>query len=721
MRGARGIVATLLLLAVAAARADNAVTTTNAPSAVTGTTVSPLNSAPSLIAGPMLTPGAAPAPTNAPSTNAAPVPPLTNTAPMDLHLPPGMSVAPGTNSAPEVPWTFHPLELTNIPPGPFTENHPEDASAPGGRPTLLMPDGGMAMPDVTASGESVLSEAPDRGSSITNAPDLASHLLVVYNTNDPDSGSLADYYAARRHIPRERVLGISCPLAEEISRRDYDETIRSPIVSYLSGKNWLVRQPRHELVGDRVMSLLLATRNDIWAIVLMRGVPLKIAEDTDDHFSMQTKPEFQTNAAAVDSELALLPIFGLPVGGFVPNVYFEDRPGALKSIGPELACNLVLVTRLDGPTSADVRRMIDDSIEAEEHRLAGLAVVDTRGIRSMTDHYKLGDDWLRSAQEALIKAGWTVEFDAQPDVIPPTDPCNRIAIYLGWYSSDARGPFFTPPTRFVPGAVAYHLHSFSASTVRSDSQNWVGPLIAHGADATMGMVYEPYLALTPHEDIFARRLLAGDYFASAAYASEGGLSWMLTVVGDPLYRPFLTPLDAARAKAQADRRHDQADWLRLQALQRDAAQGVSAPDPQSMVAQIDVAGAGAVAHEGLGDWLIQQKKDKADALAEQEYRKARNEFFEPVDCVRVGLKLTAFYLMHGQRERARSEIATLRDVFPDDYVRYGVPPETPPPSAPSGRFAGPPRAPEAPVDAQPANGPPHLPQLPQLPRPTPAP
>ena len=60
-------------------------------------------------------------------------------------------------------------------------------------------------------------------------------------------------------------------------------------------------------------------------------------------------------------------------------------------------------------------------------------------------------------------------------------------------------------------------------------------LIAHGADATMGMVYEPYLELTPHEDIFTRRLLQGDYFAEAAYASERGLSWMLTVVGDPLY------------------------------------------------------------------------------------------------------------------------------------------------------------------------------------------
>ena len=34
----------------------------------------------------------------------------------------------------------------------------------------------------------------------------------------------------------------------------------------------------------------------------------------------------------------------------------------------------------------------------------------------------------------------------------------------------------------------------------------------------MGNVYEPYLALTPHLDVFTKRLLDGDSFAEAAYA-----------------------------------------------------------------------------------------------------------------------------------------------------------------------------------------------------------
>ncbi|MEJ0000987.1 MAG: TIGR03790 family protein [Verrucomicrobiota bacterium] len=189
-------------------------------------------------------------------------------------------------------------------------------------------------------------------------------MLVVYNSNDPDSKSLADYYAQKRDIPAERVLAISCPITEEISRRDYEDTIRSPIVTYLSVKDWIVREPQRVRVGERVLDLLVATRNDIWAIVLIRGVPLKIANDADDYFGMEAKPELQTNAAAVDSELTLLPVFGLPLGGFVPNIFFDEQPHGLKQIGPELARNIILVTRLDGPTPDDVRRMIDDSLEA---------------------------------------------------------------------------------------------------------------------------------------------------------------------------------------------------------------------------------------------------------------------------------------------------------------------------------------------------------------------
>ena len=75
-------------------------------------------------------------------------------------------------------------------------------------------------------------------------------------------------------------------------------------------------------------------------------------------------------------------------------------------------------------------------------------------------------------------------------------------------------------------------------SLRNAAGGWAAPLLAHGAAATLGNVYEPYLALTPNLDIFTDRLRNGFNFAESAYASERVLSWMTTFVGDPLYRPF---------------------------------------------------------------------------------------------------------------------------------------------------------------------------------------
>jgi tetratricopeptide (TPR) repeat protein len=102
--------------------------------------------------------------------------------------------------------------------------------------------------------------------------------------------------------------------------------------------------------------------------------------------------------------------------------------------------------------------------------------------------------------------------------------------------------------RFEPGAIAVHIHSFSAATLRDARANWAAPLLAHGAAATLGNVYEPYLGLTPNLDLFADRLRNGLNFAESAYAAEPVLSWMTTFVGDPLYRPFQTAETEANGK-----------------------------------------------------------------------------------------------------------------------------------------------------------------------------
>ncbi|HUB66957.1 MAG TPA: TIGR03790 family protein [Candidatus Methylacidiphilales bacterium] len=578
----------------------------------------------------------------------------------------GMTNVPSWVGQPEVP--------SSLAASTFLQTHPELAQPSSPLPNVSLQDGAVSdnNPEQLGSPSSEPTLQPFQFARQSGRPeDLPKHLLVVYNKNDADSRDLADYYASRRDIPAERVLGIDCPLTEEITRAQYETSIRQPILAYLYQNDLIARRSEMVHYGNRILQLLVANYNEIWAIVLMRGVPLKIAQDSDLEDSMEREPELQTNAAAVDSELALLPVFGLPYGGFVPNPFFDaDSTGAIRA-GPELATKIILVTRLDGPKPSDVRRMIDESIWAEQNRLAGLAVIDSRGFTDVKNGYTSGDTWLRSARSMLADDGWSVKFDDKPETIPASDPCNGVAFYLGWYAENAGGPWITPPGRFMPGAIAYHLHSYSASTVRSETQNWVGPLIAHGADATMGTVYEPYLSLTPHLDIFTKRLLMGQTFAEAAYASEKGLSWMVTVVGDPLYRPFARPIEAGIAKTGARHTpHD--DWLFLQLVQRAIAAHRIAPDNATLQRDINIPGAGAVAYEGLGDLLEKLNDPASIAAAEKAYKRALSLYIQPVDVIRVGLKLAQHYTNRAQDEEAQAELKTLRELYPQEAQRFGV-------------------------------------------------
>ncbi len=144
-------------------------------------------------------------------------------------------------------------------------------------------------------------------------------------------------------------------------------------------------------------------------------------------------------------------------------------------------------------------------------------------------------------------------YDDTPAIFPDAYPMTDCALYYGWYAGNVAGPFTRPGFRFVPGAIAVHIHSFSARTLRDPNANWVAPLASKGAAASLGNVYEPYLQLTSHLDIFNNRLLHGFTFAESAYMSTPALSWMSVMVGDPLYRPYASWLqsDAQDAKSGA--------------------------------------------------------------------------------------------------------------------------------------------------------------------------
>src|ERR1700739_2605165 len=68
---------------------------------------------------------------------------------------------------------------------------------------------------------------------VLGAEDLSNATLVVYNPNSPDNKSLAEYYAARRGIPKDRLVALPCSNDEEIDRYEYDREIAGPLRGHL--------------------------------------------------------------------------------------------------------------------------------------------------------------------------------------------------------------------------------------------------------------------------------------------------------------------------------------------------------------------------------------------------------------------------------------------------------------------------------------------------------
>ena len=364
-------------------------------------------------------------------------------------------------------------------------------------------------------------------------------VVLIYNSHVPESKAVAEHYAQLRQVPQKQIFGFALTTNEEMSRAEFRDSLQLPLVKKLeSGGLWKfgpVTVPATNGKPEHVESRVVKSK--IRYAVLCYGVPLKIAPDPDiqEVIAEKMKPELRRNEAAVDSELTWLPLVKMefPLTGPFPNWLY----GATNAAWLNPTNGFLLVARLDGPSAEIASGLVDKAVEAETNGLWGRAYFDARGLTDT--NYILGDEWILGAAEISRELGFETTVDDKPETFPADFPMSSIALYCGWYDGNVSGPFALPKVEFMPGAFAYHLHSSSAATLRSTTQNWCGPLLAKGATCTMGCVYEPYLEGTPNVAVFIARWMAGGFtFGEAAWSAQGFLSWQTTVVGDPLYRPF---------------------------------------------------------------------------------------------------------------------------------------------------------------------------------------
>ena len=360
--------------------------------------------------------------------------------------------------------------------------------------------------------------------------DYAPVTAVVYNSSVPESKALAEFYCAQRGIPTANLVGLDCPEKETISRQEYQAWIRDPLRKQFTKRGWWK-------LGEKD-GAKIATSNKIKIVALMRHVPLRIAEqygekvkDPETGQLVNKRPaQLQQNQSSVDSELILLGWYDLEINSAHKNRYYgQDVP-----FGETALPWMVLVGRIDAPTDAGARRLITDAIAAEKTGLWGKAYVDL--AQWTQGSYIKGETWIKNVAATTTGNGIPTIVDPHKPRFADHYPMEDCAIYMGWYSQRPDGPFTNPRLKLRQGAIATHLYSFSATSLRANT--WVSTLLNRGAAAVLGNVYEPYLTYTHQLDLFVARMLQGYTFAEASHMAIPTASWMAVAVGDPLYRPF---------------------------------------------------------------------------------------------------------------------------------------------------------------------------------------
>jgi len=493
--------------------------------------------------------------------------------------------------------------------------------------------------------------------------------VVVYNTKMPESKALAIYYARKRNVPERQIIGLPLSQFESITRKEFTETLQKPLLKKLEAEKLWRYGTREDKGTNGALTKFegWVVESKIRYLVLCYGVPLKITPDKDlrEEVEQTTRPELRNNGAAVDSELAVLPAINqkLPVIGPLRNICY----GATNAHWLSPTNGVLIVGRLDGPTPEIARGLIDKALEAEANGLWGRAYIDVRG--NVEPSMRQGDEWMRGAAQVCKALGLETVVDEYGEVFPASYPMSHIAFYAGWYREHVSGALALPTVEFMPGAFAYHLHSFSAPTLRDANKHWVGPLLAKGATCTMGCVDEPYLGGTPEVTVFAARwIYDGFTFGEAALTAQPLLSWQVTVVGDPLYRPF-----GKNPQAQHDQlvhQHSKfIEWSQLRLVNFNQVRGVPPAELITLIEGLPETKTSAILSEKLGD-LCNAVGKPASAI--RSYEQALESQPSPMQRLRLRRTLAEKLVAQNREEEALAQYKLLVDQAPPGFDAYPV-------------------------------------------------
>jgi uncharacterized protein (TIGR03790 family) len=344
---------------------------------------------------------------------------------------------------------------------------------------------------------------------------LSDRVLVVYNSNAPDSRPVARYYMKARGISERNTCKISASSDVDLSPDQFEAEVKVPVRKCLDAAG-----------RDRILYIVFAYGSPY----LLRWNGQNYALDA---FVADIWDEFLPFRPATQNEVQ--PYFGFAQseGGiyqaFVPLSADREKAGAKR---------IYSVWRLDGAKPALAKGLVDKALYAESHGLTGKGCFDLNAdITGLADYRYGAGNWdIHEAAEFARKAGFPVEEDTHEQefgTAPAPLRCDGAALYAGWYSLNHYNDAFS----WNPGAIGIHLDSASAMDPRGGA-NWAANALIKGITITSGAVGEPYLDNLPHPDQVFLYLFEGANAGDALLRSTRMLKWMIINIGDPLYRPF---------------------------------------------------------------------------------------------------------------------------------------------------------------------------------------
>lgn len=370
------------------------------------------------------------------------------------------------------------------------------------------------------------------GANTSHALD-AKGVLVLYNNASDDGRQIADYYATVH--PGVRLLGLSnVPTSEEISVSTYLQIIRPQVRAALDAS--------------------------VDVIVTTKGLPLRINNAfaptsfpytyTDSSGQQHTVfPDSYKRYSSLESELTRIDTFGTwkqlgdqtwwyPPAGSNPsaNPYFR-RDAAFSHTDPQNE-SMRLSARLDGYSASDVIAGINRAQKAYVLPSYQQVVVDDSPASAA-----YGVTGMPALANVLANAGQSYIYDNTTN--PVLTAPRPVIGYVSHGVNDGVGGlelgYPTQQLRFnlANGAIFHTWESYNGVTFDPDKATGQGLLagwIRAGGTAGIAHVEEPGASLytVTNEDRLFQMMLDGYTFAEAAWNATPQLSYVNTVVGDPL-------------------------------------------------------------------------------------------------------------------------------------------------------------------------------------------